>query len=98
MMVLKAIAVWLGILGLAITNGAVRESVLLKNFDRSVAFTLSGVLLIAAILLVAALSVPWIGRRPLAHFLWLGLFSLVLLVLTPAPALVAWARGMVERR
>lgn len=78
MIVPKALAIWLVILLLAVLNGALREAVLLKNLERSLAFTLSGLILIACILVVTALSVKWIGIATLWQGLALGMFWLVL--------------------
>jgi hypothetical protein len=75
---LKALAVWLSILGLAIANGLFRESVLLPAFGIPSAFILSGLLLSALIITVTWLSLPWLRlRRPgqvwLVGFGWLAL-------------------------
>jgi hypothetical protein len=72
MFLLKSIAVWLLILALAVANGALREGVLLKLMPRSPAFTLSGVILIACVLLAALLSIPWLGKLGFAQYLLTG--------------------------
>jgi hypothetical protein len=127
---LKALAVWLAILALAVANGALREGVLLARLSRSAAFTLSGILLIACILLVALLSIRWLGASTASQCVAVGLFwlaltlvfefgfgllvrgqslstvldayrfrqgnlwPLVLLVVAVAPAIAAFARGV----
>jgi hypothetical protein len=73
---LKAFALWLLILLLAIANGALREGVLLKSLERSTAFTVSGLLLITCILAVALLSIGWLGRLTLAQYALVGVFWL----------------------
>jgi hypothetical protein len=78
---LKAFALWLAILVVAILNGGFREAVLLKILERSTAFTLSGILLIACILLVSLLSTRWLGRLTLAQYLLLGAAWLALTLL-----------------
>lgn len=75
---LKALAIWLCILTLAIANGLFREAVLLPAFGIPTAFVLSGLLLSALILGVAWVSLPWFRlRRPgqfwLVGFGWLAL-------------------------
>ena len=61
----KALAVWAGILVLAVFNGVLREDVLIPRLGRRGGIVLSGGLLTALIVIVAYLSLPWIGaRRP----------------------------------
>ena len=57
----KAIIVWLVILGLAFANTALREVVLVPWIGRVRGLTLSGVILSALVLVVAYLFLPWIG-------------------------------------
>jgi hypothetical protein len=78
MSTLKAIAVWALILPLAIMNGAFREAVLLPGLGNPWAQMLSGLLLSACIIAVAAVFVPRIvrGGAPQPHLvgiLWLAL-------------------------
>ena len=75
---LKAFALWILILVLAVANGAAREAVLLKHLERSTAFTLSGLLLIACILAVALLSIGWLGRLTATSYVLVGGVWLVL--------------------
>lgn len=77
---LKALAVWAGILVLAIANGVLRESVLVPAFGTTAAFLLSGLLLSALIVGVACLSLPWLkpGRPLQVWFVGLGWLSLTL--------------------
>jgi hypothetical protein len=74
----KAIGLWALILVLAIVNGIFREAVLFKVLARSTAFTVSGVVLIACVLIVALLSIRWLGGRSLAQYAGVGLLWLVL--------------------
>ncbi len=80
MVVLKAVAVWFAILVLAFLNGLLREAVLLQSFERSVAFTLSGVILIIGILATSIMSIRWVGRFTFPQSLALGLLWLALTV------------------
>lgn len=80
MVVLKALALWLVILVLAIVNGGLREAVLLKVLPRSTAFAASGVLLIACVLMVALLSIGWLGQLDFAQYVAAGLLWLLLTV------------------
>lgn len=78
MTTLKALILWLLILGLAVANGGLREAVLLQALPRHVAFTLSGLLLIACVLGVTILFAPWLGRLSVAAYVYIGLLWLVL--------------------
>lgn len=71
--VIKALTVWLGILVLAIANGALREAVIIPRLGQTLGFTLSGALLSLLILVVAYLALPWIGRASGAIYIGLGL-------------------------
>ena len=75
---LKVIALWLLILVFAIANGALREGVLLKLLARSSAFTLSGLLLITCIFLVAVFSIQWLGKLTVTQYLLVGSLWLAL--------------------
>lgn len=77
-MALKALIVWLGILALAVANGALREYLLMAEFGTPPALLLSGLLLSALIIGVAYLTLPWLSiRRPVqlwfVGFGWLAL-------------------------
>jgi len=78
MLLLKAIAVWLLILVLAVLNGGLREAVLLPAFGKPLALVLSGVLLCACIVAVALVLVPRLGPLRAAQALNLGLLWLAL--------------------
>jgi len=75
---LKAIAIWIAILMLAMANGFLREFVLMPRFGTPAALVLSGLLLSALILGVAYLSLPWVKpEAPIQYWLvgfgWLAL-------------------------
>lgn len=69
----RVLVIWLGILVLAVINGMLREAVLLPMLDKPLALILSGIPLSALILAVAYLSLPWLGRMPVAGYLTVGL-------------------------
>jgi len=75
---LKAAAFWLGILALAILNGALREKALVPALGGVAAQVASGVILSACIFLVAFAAAPWYG--PLASRQWLLVGALWLLL------------------
>lgn len=70
---LKALAIWAGILVLAVLNGALREAVLSPKLGTAPGLVLSGVLLSALIFVVAYFSLPWIGARRPAELVGIGL-------------------------
>ena len=78
--IFKALIVWLGILVLAVTNGLLREAVLLPALGTPVAPVLSGLLLSALIIGVAWVSLPWLRLRNAAQF-WLVGFGWLALTL-----------------
>ena len=69
----KALAIWFGILVLAIVNGMLRDVVLIPVLGHAQGFILSGVILSALILAVAYISLPWFGPAPMARYIALGL-------------------------
>ena len=78
MLYLRAIAVWLSILLLAVLNGGFREAVLFPRFGNPSAQFISGLLLIGCIVVVSYFLVPRLrarSRRQLAGIgvLWLAL-------------------------
>lgn len=77
-LVLKAGAVWLLILGLAFSNAALRELVLIPRLGKVQGLTLSGVVLSLLVLLVAFGSVPWLGARRASEWITIGLGWFVL--------------------
>jgi hypothetical protein len=61
---IKALAIWVTIVVLAVANGAVRETVLIPNLDGAQSLILSGLILCGVIFVVAYLSLPWLGVHP----------------------------------
>jgi hypothetical protein len=78
---LKACALWLAILVLAILNGAFREWVLMPLFGNFAGLVASGTILSACIFLVAWAAVPWLGPLKTREFLAVGAFWLLLTLL-----------------
>ncbi|SMP39558.1 hypothetical protein SAMN06295888_101279 [Desulfonatronum zhilinae] len=72
MIMIKAVILWVGILVLAIANGALRESVLIPGLGTPTALVLSGLLLSALIIGVAYVSLPWLQIRRPAQFWFVG--------------------------
>lgn len=75
---LRALAVWMLILGLAFSNAALRELVLIPRLGKVQGLTLSGVILALLVLLVAYASVPWLGARRAPEWIAIGLGWFVL--------------------
>jgi hypothetical protein len=73
----KAIIVWLIILGLAFANAALREGVLVPWIGKVRGLTLSGVILSALVLGVAYATLPWIGASRVIELLAVGMGWLV---------------------
>ena len=76
--VLKTLAVWSGILILAILNGGLREAVLIPKLGTPAGLVLSGVFLSALILGVAYISLPWFEASQSVEFMGIGLGWLAL--------------------
>lgn len=76
----RAAAVWGLILGLALSNAALRELVLVPRLGRVRGLALSGVTLALLVLVVAYGSVPWLGARRASEWIAIGLgwFTLTL--------------------
>jgi len=78
MVYLRAAAVWVLILLLAILNGALREAVLLPRLGDPVAHLTSGMLLIVCILVASYLLVPRLGAQSPRQLIAIGLSWLAL--------------------
>jgi hypothetical protein len=74
----KALAIWLAILGSAVANGAVRETVLVPQLGKTLGLVLSGLLLSAVILAITFLALPWLGVSRPSQLIGIGLGWLVL--------------------
>ena len=74
----RALALWVGILVLAVLNGLLRERVLVPALGAVPGQVLSGLLLCALILAATFLCLPWLGERDGGLLLGVGLGWLVL--------------------
>ena len=77
---LKALALWCGILVLAVLNGILREKALVPVMGLSAALVASGILLSACIFAAAVVATPWYGRLRSPQWLLIGVLWLVLTV------------------
>lgn len=74
----KALAIWIGILLLAVGNGALREGILVPVLGARAGLVLSGILLSLTIIGVAWLALPWLGTRRRPQLLGVGIGWLLL--------------------
>ena len=72
MMVLRAIAVWALLAVVAVANGAAREFLIAPGLGAQTGHVVSTIILCAAIVIVALLSIRWIGPRGRRGALWVG--------------------------
>ena len=77
-MLLKALGIWLGILALAVANGAVREAVLIPSLGKGPGLVASGLVLSGLIVAIVHASLPWLGARSGLQLLSAGLGWLAL--------------------
>jgi hypothetical protein len=80
-MILRALAVWLLLVVLAIANGAFREAVLIPHLGEITAHIISTILLSALILLTTWLTIEWIGPTTPTQSIVIGFVWLALTVL-----------------
>lgn len=78
MMVVRAISVWSILMLAAILNGFVRDTVITPRFGEPVGHVASTITLCAVILLVARLTIRWLGPRSSGEAWCLGLTWLLL--------------------
>lgn len=76
--ILKSLSIWAAILVLAVLNGILREKFLFPLVGVRPGLFLSGVSLAAMILLLTCLTLPWLGVRERAGFVYIGMFWLIL--------------------
>ena len=77
---LKAAALWLVILVLAILNGALREKTLIPEFGSFIGLIVSGATLSVCVFLVSIAAAPWYGPLVSRQWLFIGLFWFLLTV------------------
>ena len=78
MLALKALLGWMLILVCAVINGAFREGVLVPHLGHVAALAVSGLLLMACIVAVSVVLVPWFGALGVSGALRVGVFWLTL--------------------
>ena len=76
--ILKALAVWAGILASAVLNGLLRETILVPKLGTTLGLVVSGLLLSALVFTIAYLALPWIGARFPAELVGIGIGWLTL--------------------
>ena len=69
----KAFAVWLSILVLAIINGALREALFIPTLGKPSGLILSGAILSGLILVVTYIALPWFGSVDISSYILIGL-------------------------
>lgn len=89
---LRALAIWLLILLLAIGNGILRASLLIPWLGTVAGLVCSGLLLISLILLVTWLSLPWLALASDRQALQIGLLWLLATLLFEFG--FGWSRGL----
>ena len=75
---LKASALWVAILILAMLSGTLREKILIPSIGSFGALIASGIILSGCIFLVAFVAAPWYGKVTLAGWVLIGLLWLAL--------------------
>ncbi len=91
MTILKALAIWLLILVVAVANGVLRESLFTPVFGLTAGLMLSGVLLSVLILVITFLALPWLGALRCLQLAGVGLFWLVLTLIFEFA--LGWGQG-----
>lgn len=81
MKIVKALLIWLVILGVAFLNGGLRELVLAPSLGMAYALVLSGVILSVCILAIAVAAVPRLGPMATHEAFGIGVFWLLLTLL-----------------
>ncbi len=79
-MLLRAGAVWLLLVALAIANGAFREAALVPRLGAAAAHVVSTLLLAGLILAVAFVAISWVAPRSFAQAALVGVLWLVLVL------------------
>lgn len=77
-MAARAVLIWFVLLGIAILNGAFRESILIPRFSRPAAHAISTLILCSAIALIAWSEIGWVAPRTLKEAWGVGALWLTL--------------------
>ena len=70
---IKILAIWFGILILAILNGGFRETVLIPELGSTYGFILSAVILSLIIFIVTYFSIPLFGKQQIKTYIIIGI-------------------------
>lgn len=79
-MLLRSLAVWLGLVALAVANGSLRTLVLNPRLGERAGHIISTLLLCLLVLAAASLTIRWIGPSSRADLLGVGGFWLALTI------------------
>ena len=79
-MTFKILLLWAAIIPMAIANGILRDTVLVRAYGQKRARTVSGLSLSGVILAWAFLTIPWIPFPAITHYAGVGLLWLALTV------------------
>lgn len=93
---LKGVAVWLLILGLAFSNAALRELVLIPRLGKTQGLAASGVILCLLVVATAYVCLPWLGARGTIELMSVGALWLVLTA--GFDLAMGWAQGKPARQ
>lgn len=74
----RALAIWLAILTMAVANGVLREALLIPWLGKTPGLVLSGIFLSMLILVTTFVALPWLGADRLLQFIGIGMGWLVL--------------------
>jgi hypothetical protein len=78
---IKAGALWVILVILAILNGIIRETLLVSVFGPRLALLLSGILLAVLIFAVTVVLIPWLGRLAAPYYWLVGMLWACLTVI-----------------
>jgi hypothetical protein len=78
---IKAGALWVILVILAILNGIIRETLLVSIFGPRLALPLSGILLAVLIFAVTVVLIPWLGRLTAPYYWLVGMLWACLTVI-----------------
>ncbi len=77
-LLVKALAVWMAILLMAVANGVFREKTLIPRLGKTPGLVLSGLLLCLLILVVTCFALPWLHLQHPSQAIGIGLGWLAL--------------------
>ena len=78
--ILKIVAIWLIMAGLAILNGVLRDNFFAPILGPNVALPLSSISLAIVVVLITYISIPFFGRNPKSTFIALGIAWMLIIL------------------